>query len=60
MTIDIKALKNLAKRTAWSDDSEFNVSDYSGGNFDDTYSGGFDDGETYLARKILKQLGVEV
>lgn len=35
-------------------DKDFNVYDYSGGNFDDAYDLGFDAGETSLAREIVE------
>ena len=50
-----KYLQGLAKRQEWSDDEDFDPNDYSGGNFDDAYSGGCADGETSLARNILRR-----
>lgn len=55
-TIDM--LKKLARKTAWSDDEEFMVDDYAGGNEDDAYYGGQRDGEIALARKILTSMGI--
>lgn len=46
-------LETLAKKTTWYDDEDFSPSDYSGGNYDDAYSGGCDDGEVALARELL-------
>ena len=37
----------------------FNVMDDSGGNFDDAYSMGTDDGEIYMARQVLDDIGVD-
>jgi hypothetical protein len=48
-----------AKRKAWYDDDEFNANDYSGGNFDDAYYGGTEDGGTQMARDILDELGIK-
>ena len=54
----INHLKQLAQRSAMIDDEEsFDASD--GGNFDDTYYRGMDDGETVLARDLLDELGIE-
>lgn len=55
-TIDM--LKKLARETAWSDNEEFMVDDYAGGNEDDAYYGGQRDGEIALARKILTSMGI--
>ena len=49
----IEKLEKFAKRECWGDDEDFCAMDYCGGNFDDAYSGGVDDGETYLARVVL-------
>lgn len=48
-------LEKLAARTCWCDDDEFMADDYAGGNIDDAYYGGSDDGEAILARRLLKQ-----
>lgn len=52
----IEGLKKMARREPWADDA---VYDNSGGNYDDAYAGGIDDGQTYLAREILKGLNIE-
>jgi len=49
-------LTKLAGRECWSDDENFMVDDYAGGNFDDAYSGGVEDGEASLARELLKEM----
>ena len=49
----IAKLKELAIQTAASDDEDFNANDHSGGNFDDAYDMGCEDGEIMLARKLL-------
>ncbi len=55
----IEKLKVLAARKCWSDNEDFSAYDYSGGNFDDAYQGGTVDGETWLARELLKMDGIE-
>ena len=56
----IERLKKAARRETWDEDAEdFNPYDRSGGNFDDAYFGGQEDGETHLAREILSNLGIE-
>jgi hypothetical protein len=56
MNEEMKAmLEKLAARKCWCDDDEFMVDDYAGGNMDDAYSGGADDGGALLARSLLKR-----
>ena len=50
----IETLKTYAVRCCWSDDPEFTPNDYAGGNIDDSYGGGVEDGEAVLARNLLK------
>lgn len=59
MNADLKIyLEMVAKRKCWCDaGDEFMVDDYAGGNIDDAYSGGVDDGEALLARKLLAAYG---
>jgi len=56
----IQLLIRLAKRETCEDglveDEYYNPSD--SGNFDDAWQAGYDDGETYLARLVLDDLGV--
>lgn len=53
---ELKAyLEKLASRTCWTDEDDFSAMDYAGGNFDDAYNGGVDDGETQLARELLSK-----
>lgn len=60
MNTEMRAmLKGLAQRKCWTDDEDFDPSAFSGGNFDDAYSGGCDDGETTLARVLLEKFGKE-
>ena len=47
-------LQVLAKRKCWCDQEDFSACDYSGGNFDDAYSGGFEDGTATLAQELLE------
>lgn len=58
----IENLKKLAERKTWPDNvgegEIFDVQDWAGGNFDDAYAGGEEDGATNLARDILAELGV--
>ena len=50
-------LQAKAARKCWCDDTEdFNPCDYSGGNFDDAYYGGQEDGEALLARELIAKL----
>lgn len=49
-------LKELASRKCWCDDIEIIVNDFAGGNIDDAYSGGFEDGQAKLAEELLNDL----
>ena len=49
-------LEKLARRKCWADDEDFMIDDYAGGNIDDAYYGGCDDGEAFLAREVLEYL----
>ncbi len=59
----INKLKTLAqKRSVYdhlTDDEYFDPQDVSGGNFDDCYQSGIDEGNTQLAREVLDMLNVE-
>ena len=58
MNAEMKAkLEKLAARKCWSDNEDFMVDDYAGGNIDDAYYGGNTDGETDLARELLAEFG---
>ncbi len=50
-------LEKLAGRQCWCDDGGFMVDDYAGGNIDDAYYGGVDDGQAVLARELLEEFG---
>lgn len=52
----IAMLEELASRKSWCDHDSFVVDDWAGGNVDDAYSGGWDDGEAELARTILNMV----
>lgn len=52
----IKQLEVLAARECWYSQEDFTPIDYAGGNFDDCYWGGYDDGQAALARKILSEI----
>jgi hypothetical protein len=57
----IDRLLKAAQRRMWTETLDpygFNPCDFSGGNYDDAYSGGVADGETELAREVLTQLEV--
>jgi len=49
----IVKLEKLATRKIWSDNPDFMIDDYAGGQTDDAFYGGSDAGETLLAREIL-------
>jgi hypothetical protein len=55
----IKTLKSYAENKSWDEQDDFDPKDMSGGNFDDAYSGGESAGETNMARKVLRELGIE-
>jgi len=55
----IAKLKKQANRDCWGDDQEFMPNDYSGGNIDDAYYGGCEDGLAFMARDILTHCGIE-
>jgi len=48
-----------AKRKISGDDEDFCVYDYSGGNVDDAYYMGFEDGQITMARDILDSMEIE-
>jgi len=49
-------LNKLASRSCWNDHEDFIVYELAGGNIDDAYYGGYDDGQANLAREILAAL----
>lgn len=59
----INRLKILAQKRSYydhlSEDDYFDAQDMSGGNFDDCYNMGIDEGNTQLAREILDMLDVD-
>lgn len=55
----VQKIKEIAEQRCWSDDPEFLVDDYAGGNEDDAYYGGERAGEVQFARTVLDALGVE-
>jgi hypothetical protein len=59
----VKRLKSLAEKRSdydhLNDDDYFDPQDMSGGNFDDCYSMGIDEGYTQLAREVLDMLNVD-
>ena len=57
-------LEELAERKTWADEDQetgdlFNPCEWSGGNYDDAYAGGVEQGRTELAREVLHALGVK-
>jgi hypothetical protein len=55
----IDFLKGIAERTKQDDNFEdFDPCSFSGGNYDDAYYIGQDDGEVSLAREILERLNI--
>jgi hypothetical protein len=58
MTLDelIAEVEKKAEGDAWCDDEEFMPDDYAGGNIDDAYNGGVNDGEIIAAREFLELL----
>lgn len=55
----VQEIKKIAEQQCWSDDPEFLVDDYAGGNEDDAYYGGERAGEVQFARTLLDVIGVE-
>lgn len=53
----IKKIKDIAEKRPADTREDFNPSD--GGNFDDTYQMGSEDGEIYMARTVLNMLGID-
>lgn len=53
----IKQLIAIAKRSAVFDEHDM-VDDFAGGNIDDAYNIGSEDGETSLARQILTDMNI--
>lgn len=51
----VELLEELAKKKTWYDREDYDTQDLSGGNFDDAYSRGCDDGEVALARELLNR-----
>ena len=56
----IAKLKSIGSKRCLGDDGvDRDIIDVCGGNFDDAYSIGIDDGERFYARELLNFLGVE-
>lgn len=55
----IDSLIALASKQCACDNSDFNTLDYGGGNYDDCYQMGCEDGEKVLAREILNELKID-
>ena len=52
-------LEKIAAQKACQDEDDFNPQDYAGGNYDDAFALGEDDGEIFLARALLKKFFTE-
>ena len=50
----IELIEQVAKKPTYSDDDDFVVDDCAGGNVDDAFSCGMDEGEILFARKLLE------
>lgn len=59
MNIEPETLNQLIILAQKKVPDDFNVYDYSGGNYDDAYLLGLDHGEIGLARLVLDNLGVK-
>lgn len=55
----MKLIKEMAIKEIASDEEDFMVDDYAGGNIDDAYYLGFEDGQVSFARSIVEALGRE-
>lgn len=55
----IAKLEKLAAQRSHSDRENFCAMDDAGGNFDDAFQYGINDGETFLARELLVLLGLK-
>ena len=51
----IRAIEDMAELEAASDELDFNAEDYAGGNYDDAYEIGCNDGQIFFARQLLKE-----
>jgi hypothetical protein len=58
-TEQIEQLQSTAKIKMASEDEDFEPCDFSGGNFDDAYYMGVQDGEIEMARKMLDYLNIK-
>jgi hypothetical protein len=52
----IERLKKITAKKAKSETEDFNVNDWSGGNVDDAFQIGYDDGQIHLAESVLETL----
>lgn len=53
------ARSTLQDKQLLPDGADVCAADYAGGNFDDAWAGGEEDGATWLAREVLADLGEE-
>lgn len=52
-------IKKANRETLTDNSEDFNPYDFFGGNMDDAYFGGSEDGETELAREVLTAFGID-
>jgi hypothetical protein len=55
----IEKYKKIASQETWTEDEDFDPCSSSGGNYDDAYYAGSDDGHTQAARALLQIIGVD-
>ncbi len=48
----LNKIEETAKQSCWSDNEDFEVDSYGGGNFDDCFAGGLIEGEVQFARDL--------
>jgi hypothetical protein len=54
----VMAIKKRAEERARQDDEDFCADDYGGGNVDDAFAAGVDDGEILFARELAEIAGI--
>lgn len=59
LSVLLDMIKKKAKETARIDNEDFSADDYAGGNIDDAYAYGLEDGEVLFARSVIEQLTKE-
>lgn len=54
--MNMDEIRELAAKGCWTDNEDFCVDDYAGGNFDDAFWGGWRAGRVELAREVVEFL----